>query len=168
MRKSTLFSLFFLRAVRVKNFFVGFFRRPATRGATKPGMVILVKPGMVIPICVQQFVGNSQCRLRSFLFLSFCHSCESRNPGLVFLACEKEKETTLDPRLLMSRMTEGEKQILHFVQDDHSGASLRIVHVHSFVDNSQCRLRSFLLLSFCHSCESRNPGLLVVRRKRQR
>ena len=37
----------------------------------------------------------------------FRHSCESRNPGLIFVACEKEKEKTLDPRLLMSRMTEG-------------------------------------------------------------
>ena len=41
--------------------------------------------------------------------LSFCHSCESRNPVLVVVACKKEKATTLDPRLLMSRMTEGEK-----------------------------------------------------------
>ena len=52
-------------------------------------------------------IANDNPKL-SFL-LSFCHSCESRNPGLFFVACEKEKTTTLDPRLLTSRMTEGEK-----------------------------------------------------------
>ncbi len=34
----------------------------------------------------------------SFL-LPFCHSCESRNPVLIFVACEKEKAKTLDPLL---------------------------------------------------------------------
>ena len=52
-------------------------------------------------------IANDNPKL-SFL-LSFCHSCESRNPVLVVVACKKEKATTLDPRLLMSRMTEGGK-----------------------------------------------------------
>ena len=51
-------------------------------------------------------IANDNPKL-SFL-LPFRHSCESRNPGLIFVACKKEKEKTLDPRLLMSRMTEGE------------------------------------------------------------
>ena len=42
-------------------------------------------------------IANDNSKL-SFL-LPFCHSCESRNPGLVFVACEQEKAKTLDPLL---------------------------------------------------------------------
>ena len=53
-------------------------------------------------------IANDNPKL-SFL-LPLCHSCESRNPVLVFVACKKEKTTTLDPRLQTSRMTEGESK----------------------------------------------------------
>ena len=42
-------------------------------------------------------IANDNPKL-SFL-LPFRHSCESRNPGLIFVACKKEKAKTLDPLL---------------------------------------------------------------------
>ena len=64
------------------------------------------KLSFLLPLCHSCSLLCHSCSLLSFL-LPFCHSCESRNPVLIFVACEKEKATTLDPRLLMSRMTEG-------------------------------------------------------------
>ena len=69
---------------------------------------------------------------------------ESRGVG-----CEKEKATTLDPRLLMSRMTEGETSGTS-VEDDRRGLGMKIAN-----DNPK--------LSFLRKQESR-----VVRRKKQR
>ena len=63
--------------------------------------------------------------------LSFLRKQESRVVG-----CEKEKATTLDPRLLMSRMTEGETSGTS-VGDDRRRRGFRVVplplsggHVH--------------------------------------
>ena len=51
-------------------------------------------------------IANDNPKL-SFL-LPFCHSCESRNPGLVFVACKKEKDQDTGS-WIKSRMTEGEE-----------------------------------------------------------
>ena len=68
-------------------------------------------------------IANDNPKL-SFL-LSFCHSCESRNPVLVFVACEKEKTTTLDPRLQTSRMTEGEMSRMTEGKEGEGGGDYR-------------------------------------------
>ncbi len=123
-------------------------------------------------------IANDNPKL-SFL-LPFCHSCESRNPGL-FSSQTKEKTTTLDPRLLMSRMTEGRDSffchscesrnpVLIFVACEQEKATtldpcrLPGSPIRSSITNVEDRRRgqasrmtegrdSF----FCHSCESRNP-----------
>ena len=66
------------------------------------------KLSFLLPLCRSCSLSVVPAPSLSFL-LPFCHSCESRNPVLIFVACKKEKEKTLDPRLLTSRMTEGEK-----------------------------------------------------------
>ena len=120
------------------------------------------KLSFLLPLCHSCSFSVIPAPSLSFL-LPFCHSCESRNPVLVVVACEKEKTTTLDPRLLMSRMTEGEKARMTEGgesgddrkrkasrmtdggkgEDDRRGIGMKIA-------NDNPKLSS--LLPLCHSC----------------